>query len=47
MRFMASYDFMETLRTTNQWFGATAQALGSYPAASMTAIFLIAELIFS
>ncbi|MFT6425814.1 MAG: poly(3-hydroxybutyrate) depolymerase [Celeribacter sp.] len=34
---MASYDFMETLRTTNQWFGATAQALGSYPAASMTA----------
>jgi poly(3-hydroxybutyrate) depolymerase len=37
MRFMASYDFMETLRTTNQWFGATAQALGSYPAASMTA----------
>lgn len=37
MRYMASYDFMETLRTTNQWFGATAQALGSYPAASMTA----------
>ena len=36
MRFMASYDLMETLRTTNQWFGATAQALGSYPAASMT-----------
>ena len=37
MRYMASYDFMETLRTTNQWFGATAQALGSYPAAAMTA----------
>ncbi|SEK67569.1 polyhydroxyalkanoate depolymerase [Pacificibacter marinus] len=37
MRFMATYDFMETLRTTNQWLGASAQALGSYPAASMTA----------
>jgi poly(3-hydroxybutyrate) depolymerase len=31
---MATYDFMETLRTTNQWLGASAQALGSYPAAS-------------
>lgn len=36
MRFMATYDFMETMRTTNQWLGATAQALGSYPAMSMT-----------
>ncbi|WP_417241544.1 polyhydroxyalkanoate depolymerase [Celeribacter sp.] len=32
MRFMASYDWMETVRNTNQWLGASAQALGSYPA---------------
>ncbi len=31
MRFMAAYDFMETLRNTNQWLGATALAMGSYP----------------
>ncbi len=35
MRFMATYDLMETARTTNQWLGASAQALGSYPAMSM------------
>ncbi|WP_417248051.1 polyhydroxyalkanoate depolymerase [Celeribacter sp.] len=34
MRFMATYDLMETIRNTNQWMGATAQALGSYPAVS-------------
>lgn len=32
MRYMATYDLMETARTTNQWMGATAQAFGSYPA---------------
>lgn len=32
MRHMASYDLMETIRNTNQWLGATAQAIGSYPA---------------
>ena len=31
MRLMATYDLMETARTTNQWLGATAQAIGSYP----------------
>ncbi len=31
MRYMAAYDWMETLRNTNQWLGATAQAIGSYP----------------
>ena len=31
MRYMATYDLMETMRTTNQWLGATAQAMGSYP----------------
>ena len=32
MRYMATYDLMETMRTTNQWLGATAQAFGNYPA---------------
>lgn len=31
MRYMASYDFMETVRNTNQWLGASAQAFASYP----------------
>jgi poly(3-hydroxybutyrate) depolymerase len=35
MRFMASYDMMETIRNTNQWLGASTQALASYPAFSM------------
>ncbi|MGC9418959.1 MAG: polyhydroxyalkanoate depolymerase [Rhodovulum sp.] len=35
MKYMATYDLMETARNTNQWLGATAQALGSYPAVSM------------
>ena len=34
MRHMASYDFMEAVRNTNQWMGATAQAFASYPAFS-------------
>ena len=35
MRFMASYDFMETVRNTNEWMGATARAFASYPAFSL------------
>ena len=35
MRYMINYDLMETMRNTNQWLGATAQALGGYPAFSM------------
>ncbi|MFQ6553136.1 polyhydroxyalkanoate depolymerase [Aestuariibius insulae] len=35
MRFMATYDLMETTRNTNQWLGATALAFGSYPAMAM------------
>ncbi|MFV2053553.1 polyhydroxyalkanoate depolymerase [Aliiroseovarius sp. YM-037] len=31
MRYMATYDLMETVRNTNQWLGASAQALASYP----------------
>ena len=32
MKYMASYDLMETMRNTNQWLGATALAMASYPA---------------
>ncbi|GHF73400.1 polyhydroxyalkanoate depolymerase [Seohaeicola zhoushanensis] len=35
MRLMSSYDLMETFRNTNQWMGASAKALASYPALSM------------
>ncbi|MCR8723054.1 polyhydroxyalkanoate depolymerase [Frigidibacter sp. ROC022] len=31
MHYMAFYDIMESTRNTNQWLGASAQALGSYP----------------
>jgi len=31
MRYMATYDLMETMRNTNQWLGATALAMASYP----------------
>ncbi len=34
MRYMATYDLMETIRNTNQWLGASALAMGSYPAMS-------------
>jgi len=35
MRYMMTYDLMETARNTNQWLGATAQAMASYPVFSM------------
>ncbi|MDU8910244.1 polyhydroxyalkanoate depolymerase [Aestuariicoccus sp. MJ-SS9] len=35
MRYMATYDLMETMRNTNQWLGATARTMASYPAWSM------------
>ena len=35
MQIMATYDLMETIRNTNQWMGASAKALASYPAVSM------------
>lgn len=31
MRYMLTYDLMETIRNTNQWVGATASAMASYP----------------
>ncbi len=36
MKYMATYDLMESMRLTNQWLGATAQAVGSHPMVSMT-----------
>jgi len=35
MRYMMTYDLMETLRNTNQWLGATALSMSSYPVFSM------------
>ena len=35
MRYMATYDLMETIRNTNQWLGATAKTIGAYPAFAM------------
>ncbi|NNK79185.1 MAG: polyhydroxyalkanoate depolymerase [Litoreibacter sp.] len=36
MKYMATYDLMESMRLTNQWLGATAKALGSHPMVAMT-----------
>lgn len=35
MRYMITYDLMETMRNTNQWLGATAKAMASYPQFAM------------
>jgi len=35
MRYMITYDMMETMRNTNQWLGSTANAMASYPLFSM------------
>ncbi len=35
MRYMMTYDLMETARNTNQWLGASALAMASYPVFSM------------
>jgi len=36
MRYMATYDMMETIRNTNQFLGASALAMASYPAFALT-----------
>ncbi len=36
MKYMVTYDLMESMRLTNQWLGATAQAIGAHPAVAMT-----------
>ncbi|MCV6596266.1 MAG: polyhydroxyalkanoate depolymerase [Mangrovicoccus sp.] len=38
MRYMMTYDLMETVRNTNQWLGATALAFGSYPQTGLAPI---------
>ena len=35
MKYMVTYDLMESMRLTNQWLGATAQAFGAHPAVAM------------
>ncbi|WP_099826430.1 polyhydroxyalkanoate depolymerase [Oceaniglobus indicus] len=35
MRYMATYDLMETMRNTNQWLGATASAIGRIPSTGL------------
>ena len=36
MKYMMTYDLMESTRNTNQWLGATARAFASYPMMSLT-----------
>jgi poly(3-hydroxybutyrate) depolymerase len=36
MKYMLSYDLMETLRNTNAWMGATTRAMASYPAFALS-----------
>ncbi len=36
MKYMATYDLMESVRNTNEWMGATARAMASYPAFALT-----------
>ena len=36
MKYMATYDLMESIRNTNEWMGATARAMASYPAFSLS-----------
>ncbi len=36
MKYMATYDLMESARNTNAWMGATARAMASYPAFALT-----------
>lgn len=37
MRYMATYDLMEATRNTNQWLGASALAMASYPVTGLFA----------
>lgn len=36
MKYMATYDVMESARNTNEWLGATARAMASYPAFALS-----------
>ncbi|WP_425092594.1 polyhydroxyalkanoate depolymerase [Tropicimonas sp. S265A] len=35
MKYLVTYDLMESVRNTNEWLGATARAMASYPALGM------------
>lgn len=37
MKYMMTYDLMESVRNTNQWLGATARSFASYPMMSLAA----------
>ncbi len=37
MKYMATYDLMESIRVTNEWLGSTAKAACSYPAFGLSA----------
>ncbi|MEJ6392314.1 polyhydroxyalkanoate depolymerase [Gymnodinialimonas sp. 2305UL16-5] len=37
MRYMLTYDLMESIRVTNQWLGASTRAMCSYPALGLVA----------
>ncbi len=36
MKYMATYDLMESARNTSEWLGATARAMSSYPAFALS-----------
>ncbi|MDN5788521.1 polyhydroxyalkanoate depolymerase [Pseudorhodobacter sp.] len=36
MKYMMTYDLMESVRNTNEWLGATAKAMASYPAFALS-----------
>lgn len=36
MKYMATYDLMESYRNTSEWMGATARAMASYPAFALS-----------
>lgn len=36
MKYMATYDLMQSMRNTNEWMGATARAMASYPVFALT-----------
>ncbi|MFN3822599.1 MAG: polyhydroxyalkanoate depolymerase [Pseudorhodobacter sp.] len=36
MKYMTTYDLMESARNTNEWLGATARAMASYPAFALS-----------
>ena len=36
MKYMATYDWMESTRNTAEWMGATARAMASYPAVALS-----------